>query len=158
MLYSPGKFWGFLSASYVLWPNLNVTSHWAVSFKLELATGTYSSLIEPLIFREGLLWGRKWQSMYSCVCLYVMEFLERAGGCKLQARGHVRVTIQQALNLLLVVVLPSWIYAHKIFGVRSEPLSQILRIRNIVYVNVLLKKKESLLWVLWVLSSSVTCM
>ena len=44
--------------------------------------------------------------MYSCVCLYVMELLERAGGCKLQARGHVRlgVTIQQALNLLVVVV------------------------------------------------------
>ena len=69
-----------------------------------------------------------------------MEFLERAGGvnCKL-ARGHVRVTIQQALNLLLlvVVVLPSWIYAHKIFGVRSEPLSQILRIRNMKWHKVI---------------------
>ena len=95
---------------------LLVTGRLAVSFKLELATGTYSSLIQALLnlqsFVRVFCEVEKCQNMYSCECLYVMEFLEpeRAGGvnCKLQARGHVRVTIQQALKLLLVVVvLPS---------------------------------------------------
>ena len=103
-----------MSASYVLWLNLNVTSHWVAGpcpLNLNLPLGRIQALLNLQSFVRVFCEVEKCQNMYSCVCLYVMEFLERARGvnCKLQARGHVRVTIQQALNLLLlvVVVLPS---------------------------------------------------